>query len=1167
VSGGRSGHVHQAPVRAALHGRLLILDGIEKAEQNVLPTLNNLLENRELSLDDGSILVSPRVYDHHYNNINDSHNELILKDTASTPQTILRVHPDFRVAALGSGSHATDLDPPLRSRFQARVMDHLHPGEMLEALCAATSQCDNSLRQIKDIVIESSATKKYSFGSLLETTKYITSIKNEKHCITVKAALSARDGMTEVGGGITATDVSPSNHDTSPRQFMTKSHSSFVETPSIAATIVLIGEGLRQSRAVACIGPKGCGKSIIAIQAASKFQRQSELFSLFKDMTSRDLLLRRSTDNKGNTIWIPTPITRAAVQGSWVILDGIDKLASDTLTSLARLIELGELDLPDGTRIVAHPNFRCIALAHPPTATNWITPEINGMFHWIRVQHLPTPELQSVISSLFPHADRKEIAKLIRLRDRLERAASNGAADTVEERENLSLSLRKLKHICRRLERYTSDLYSLVQEALMTNLMSDRGKSVVLDSMKDCGITRSKKALESDNSTTILDKGLIESYKRKPSNPLLVPRPHFEENSGHNKVIQELLEAHIVGERALLIMGYQGVGKNRVTDYLLSLLHCEREYVQLHRDTTVQTMLSSTSVEGGCIVYGDSPLVRAAINGRVLVIDEADKAPVEVVALLKGLIEDGELALPDGRILKYDDCAGGLKIHPDFRIWALANPAGYPFQGNDLAKEMADVFSCHVVPPLDRRSQERVLNSYGSRVAPELISTVVSIWQDLESAHKKGVLAYPFSVREAVSVVRHLNEFPSDGLLESIENVISFDRFDEAVFNQLAAIIAPHGVHLKSKKSVEQRNRGEGGISTPRTRTSSPKHGRVDPKNLPHVGGNQWAGGSGGSDTAGLGGRGGPYRIDSGHPVHQVTDEMKAQVSSEALNRAREMAREGLKDKLEELKMKEFDWKRYERLKNHVSLQIRQLQVQLKGVTLKKDQRSWLKRQYFGELDDNRLVDALAGEKDVFKRRGVIKPISSSSSRENRPMSIKLVADVSASMYRFNGTDGRLNRLLEAAFMLMESLQGNSSFQLQIVGHNGTSAKIPLMTIDTAQNPSTQLRILDEMVAHTQYTWAGDNTVEAIKLAVLEGTPGELILVVSDANLNRYHITPGDICGLINQNGVHVHLVLIGGGNEAQKLASAIPNGRAHVCFHSDELPLILKKIIASATK
>ena len=31
----------------------MVLDGVEKAERNVLPVLNNLLENREMALDDG----------------------------------------------------------------------------------------------------------------------------------------------------------------------------------------------------------------------------------------------------------------------------------------------------------------------------------------------------------------------------------------------------------------------------------------------------------------------------------------------------------------------------------------------------------------------------------------------------------------------------------------------------------------------------------------------------------------------------------------------------------------------------------------------------------------------------------------------------------------------------------------------------------------------------------------------------------------------------------------------------------------------------------------------------------------------------------------------------------------------------------------------------------
>ena len=44
-------------VRAALQGRVLVLDALERAERNVLPTLNNLLENREMALDDGRFLM------------------------------------------------------------------------------------------------------------------------------------------------------------------------------------------------------------------------------------------------------------------------------------------------------------------------------------------------------------------------------------------------------------------------------------------------------------------------------------------------------------------------------------------------------------------------------------------------------------------------------------------------------------------------------------------------------------------------------------------------------------------------------------------------------------------------------------------------------------------------------------------------------------------------------------------------------------------------------------------------------------------------------------------------------------------------------------------------------------------------------------------------------
>ena len=50
-------------MEACLSGRVLVLDGIEKAERNVLPVLNNLLENREMQLDDGRLIVDHLRYD------------------------------------------------------------------------------------------------------------------------------------------------------------------------------------------------------------------------------------------------------------------------------------------------------------------------------------------------------------------------------------------------------------------------------------------------------------------------------------------------------------------------------------------------------------------------------------------------------------------------------------------------------------------------------------------------------------------------------------------------------------------------------------------------------------------------------------------------------------------------------------------------------------------------------------------------------------------------------------------------------------------------------------------------------------------------------------------------------------------------------------------------
>lgn len=119
----------QAPVKAAIHGRLLILDGIEHAERNVLPALNNLLENREMNLEDGRFLM--RVQSHPSAEIKDTNNDNIEQ------HVVVPVHPNFRVIALGCNVPPYDgrtMDPPLRSRFQSRFVDELTSDSIMQLL-------------------------------------------------------------------------------------------------------------------------------------------------------------------------------------------------------------------------------------------------------------------------------------------------------------------------------------------------------------------------------------------------------------------------------------------------------------------------------------------------------------------------------------------------------------------------------------------------------------------------------------------------------------------------------------------------------------------------------------------------------------------------------------------------------------------------------------------------------------------------------------------------------------------------------------------------------------------------------------------------------------------------------------------------------------------------
>ncbi len=69
-----------------------------------------------------------------------------------------------------------------------------------------------------------------------------------------------------------------------------------------------------------------------------------------------------------------------------------------------------------------------------------------------------------------------------------------------------------------------------------------------------------------------------------------------------------------------------------------------------------------------------------------------------------------------------------------------------------------------------------------------------------------------------------------------------------------------------------------------------------------------------------------------------------------------------------------------------------------------------------------RLIEGITGERTIYKKRAEREP--EPGAPQEKPKRLRLLVDVSGSMYRFNGHDQRLERSLESALMVMEALEG-----------------------------------------------------------------------------------------------------------------------------------------------
>ncbi|XP_025079335.1 von Willebrand factor A domain-containing protein 8-like isoform X2 [Pomacea canaliculata] len=1714
---GTAYYADQCAVRAALEGRVLLLEGVEKAERNVLPVLNNLLENREMQLDDGRFLVAAERYD----KLLEEHSKEELDALK-----LVRVSEFFRVIALGlpvPHYQGNPLDPPLRSRFQARDVYPLPFKEIYASLQQQASHLPSDrISQILSFATTLQQRESESIGlpdfpmdnlpyivKLLDTIPELSSYNLLQRLYPFNLMLG-KEGKTAVLDALAKFEL--------------------VDTGQTKGGVGSIRKDSKNAQAEISVGNKKYDLTVSAGHLTSaplgrdgtfvptgyhdaflSEMLQSHLVKDFciigpRDMTSRDLLQQRTTLPNGDTVWRPAPLMTAAVEGSLAVLDGVHRINQGSFSVLHRLVNEREVQLFDGTRLLSeerfeavkeetgltndqlaernifpiHPSFRIVALAEPPVVGSskqqWLSPEMLTMFLYHHMRPLSRDEEYNVIVNLVPGMpDMSKVFDFVhKLRD-----SHDGTLNSLAS----SMSTRQLLRIARRMSKYPSeDLYGMIHKACLARFLPRLAHSALEQTLTEIGIVAAKvestledfeRAVTCEVKDGILRVGNTSIPVYNPDNRTKVPNILFYENPQHLSVMEDMMKDFTLGEH-LLLVGNQGVGKNKIVDRFLQLLNRPREYIQLHRDTTVQTLTLQPTVKEGIIIYEDSPLVKAVKSGNVLVIDEADKAPTHVTCILKTLVESGEMHLSDGR--RIVSSTSGIKpsdtvivSHPDFRMIVLANRPGFPFLGNDFFGAMGDIFSCHAIDNPDVESEMAMLRQYGPHVPEATLHKLVLAFGELRNMADQGLISYPYSTREVVNIVRHLEKYPSEGLTTVVKNVFDFDQYNKELKETLIETMQKHGIplgasqasialakelelpkfevvgewtissqglrqktslmmlptvtkklqikgpvplYVESKKlertetrasvfteqeaywtlpidesnvvcdldvskagerspgqnkhdiiyvatanpiglycinpfkstanyidlydvfpstsggyrprvkilalaaplddcivlheevtnvvlmvnmdsgdvtrllsdslpetppekrrfttvmpqvknpfrmctkagydpkgtvlffklnegNVEVLNILEGlshsvslpiklqachnidiskwllieadsnqkylldrkaedefilqpvtetgdygnmrisqvtttpmsheslslalekNISSPNrivvtpnsyasilvgfpelgtvevysalrdplpetsddkkydpfsgfiskpaapnagrsisylpksgqvvralpawkvpktivseasksselsgylevadlpirklryipvpgSRHVSPyiswlmsasevsvfiaplsddglvsvdvggcvrtwetsvvnlkrslqewrnmigyedsrplqvneeresgrdhenidlKHGQIDPQNMPHVGGGNWAGGVGGSNTAGLGGFGGPYRLDAGHQVFQVPQWEKDAVPESVRQAAREMAQKAYRERLREIEMSEFDGETYEKFSSSVRRQVQSLRVILDSLQAKGKERQWLKNQAYGDLDDAKLIEGLTGEKSVYKRRGEKEP--EMGTPQELPKRLRLVVDVSGSMYRFNGHDSRLTREMEATLMMMEAFENyENKIKYDIYGHSGETSAEPIVKADKPpKNNKERLNVLKTMHAHSQFCISGDNTLEAVKDAIEkigeEEADEHFVILLSDANFDRYGIRPSRFGEILTSNeDVNAYAIFIGSlGDQAVRLNKQLPMGHSYVCMDTRNLPMILQQIFTS---
>lgn len=403
--------------------------------------------------------------------------------------------------------------------------------------------------------------------------------------------------------------------------------SSLVKTKTFMVNARNLANALNGTKSVLVTGLSGAGKSSLVRYAAKELGKLDSMVCLhLNEQTDAKLLLGMyTTDNSpGSFTWRPGVLTKAVIEGRWVIIEDIDRAPIEILSTILPLLERRELLVPHWSRCIraAH-GFRMIATirSYLNVRGDEVIPATNslGFRHWLRVPLIfpGNVDLAEIIRHQFPilHAYVPEISRVYRrLVDHTENQA--GHSHTLAR----PLGPQDLLRWCRRLDNLllaagirsstepVSDalndlIFIEAVDSFAGSLPDGSAKTTVvdliaqelhvpLDRVQYCLKVRRPEHVFTDKKIRF---GRISILKRshhrgsKSSSQTLRERP-FAMTTHALQVLESIAVAVTMAEPCLLV-GETGTGKTTMIQHLADLLGYRLTVVNLSQQSEAGDLL------------------------------------------------------------------------------------------------------------------------------------------------------------------------------------------------------------------------------------------------------------------------------------------------------------------------------------------------------------------------------------------------------------------------------------------------------------------------------------------------------------------------------------------------------------------------------------------------